>query len=428
MSKGKFIPMPKLIEQCSLENNGFNSYEIQEQKLLLISLMLLSEGSEHFHDNISLFKSIYRFVCMPPKSDEKLNNFFRMAKISLITSCGRFIEHKDIKFNFKSENYVTLQYIISVIGHNQIAIRHGLGYNIFEVENLTKNEFKIEDDQQFGTYERIEPYNIYKSQCDFDDPNDEKNLQEVDSLFNCEEDFYELEETTTESTLNSAHSFLCDLGFLSKDSISHTRKIYESNFMVKKIESIDRKVSTPLKVPILQIVHKNEDFVAKETKLAKELLKNIENVGNSRIFHFKYLTYKNSEKNQIEKESKRLGYVIILNEMNMEINSKASINDQYKVILCLTPINGFYVVNFIYKENSVFKEKGQMKFIVYKEYIGQIITLVSLLIHSAEPDEFIMCFERRTKIIKEVFDAAKMEEPDFRTFFFGAYEDAFGDK
>lgn len=225
----------------------------------------------------------------------ELKIFRKMTQLSIF--CGGEAYQLDTINNDMcgyTENFVTKKFILSVIGKSHIVIRHGLGINVFRVEDLGGREcykgslcscekkklFTNENQEKVNPEEKATPSDLYVSP--FDDDNDESfmnSLKEVDSMFNNNDSHANQKEGELSYPLafqkplerkevSDAHSLLCDLGFISADSSMNTRHISTGCFGF--LDKLDKTPpSSSVDVFIFQLLDDNDNVIIGRNKTSQ---------------------------------------------------------------------------------------------------------------------------------------------------------------
>lgn len=296
---------PNLLNTIStMSSNAISSLSLNAQSSLINSSNLNSNTSMIQHNN-----------AINDENDDLENNdvselkiFRKMTELSIL--CGGIAFRMDTlnnDMNGYTENFVTKKFILSVIGKSHIVIRHGLGINVFHIEDLggrdcykcgisqseEKTLFKSDKPKNENETKKIKENKPKSDNFDKQDlyisPFDEEEdlldaFKELDSMFNNndneDDNLYNFVKPPEKKDVSEAHSMLCDLGFISADSSMNTRHISTGCFGF--LEKLDKTPpSSSVEILVYQLLDDNDSIIINRNKNKNQNQNETETISSS---------------------------------------------------------------------------------------------------------------------------------------------------
>ncbi|OHT13797.1 hypothetical protein TRFO_16025 [Tritrichomonas foetus] len=423
---------PHFADHVSLDINIFKFLDSQmpEYKLqrILLSLIFLSEGSNYFTANPDDAARLLEFSSRRQKN-VNLTDFLSMLRLSLLCGGGTMQLSDELRSKKSIENFITENYVVSVLDENHLSIRHGLGITVFEVQDLGGQSLKkptLEFPINGKPAVIPESKSNYVSECS-PDPELMAAVEQMDALFSSNSDFQPYVEPEDPTNVSAAHSFLCDLGFISAYSDTTVKRVLPQDMDALILHTLDDCEPSPLiKIPILQVIeHTQQDLVAKPTNKLTNLLNDLIK-SQTKVCRFDFV---HSNENDAKILLKRYGLLVLLNETDNLLNIHCT-EFEGCVVIALTPCHlkeHYHVDVFSGHGSRPIFEKGELfelSFSLQREKVSHFVTVVAAIYYSSphsktttveETNEvqskgtecFVNGFKDRVNLIKNVYGKNK---------------------
>lgn len=374
---------------------------------IILALTFLSEGSDYFITNTKDGALFIKIISKLMQSDytQCMPSFLKMARLSLI--CGGGVKNDlGTKSNFsKKENYMTKNYVVSIVDDHHILIRHGLGSTLFEVNEVYPKKENPLDIQLTAKPTVLQPpKDVYVSECQ-SSPDLLEAIEQMDPMFECNCDFENYIESDECKNISPAHSFLCDTGFLSSSTEKNIMRVPEStmnNTIENRLDSCEARPT--IKIPIIQ-VDETSSLVSIETDGLHQLIEQDLTKAQTPICKFAFLSCLDNDIQTLLSTIETFGFCILFNETGYNINHSCK-TIKSNVVLSIRPFslrnikNSHYYVDFYfnrYDQHGLQSSAMRVlfgthmvkdtKFIIRKENLAKFVALAAILFYSANPSQ-----------------------------------------
>ena len=394
-----------------------NGDEVQH-RLFLLFLMSLSTGSQYFNKNPEMGARVLDFAS--PKNDtiEQLRKMLRLAVIS-----GK---QQPLPEEFRSmdclERLATRDFIITVF-EKHLVIRHGLGAAVYEIEDLGS--------QPTPPVPPLEIPSVPTSTRPKSSPMDgldaslEAEISELEAHFSGEGDFYEYTESKPPPSthISPAHAFLCDMGFISANCHTYTKRV--TSAMEQTVGHLD-SIRAYLHIPVFVMQLLKPDVIeSKETPILLQVLEDLKQNRECNICSFEFQApYAISrDPSGILTYAERTGILVVVNETGSLVNEKCPTFAPFTLVLCISPLNdSIYNVQLLFQGSSIFALKQQpvssLRLHIPRSGIGAVVALFTFFVTATTTgsrkegqvtvsDCFSHGFCNRTRHISNIFDRSE---------------------
>ena len=370
----------------SVQNEIFIDFDVLEKmnesdestrRLFYLSLIALSEGSRFFNRHPEIGAKVLEFAASKNDSIEQLR---KMLRLSVMSGGQRPV--KKFEPSKCLERFATRDFVITVFDRH-LVVRHALGATVYEVDELESTAL-ARNDLELPTVPQNEPA---KPELPSDlDPDLEATIAGLEAQLSGEGDFYQYTDNQPrpKKHVPPAHALLCDMGFLSAECHTYTKRV--TNTMQSAIDQLDIIRAFP-EIPVFVLQILGEGVLGTEnTPLLTQVLGDLQHeVRGICSFGFQAPSLKNGDISSVLAFAAQTGFLVLVNETHAIINEHCPDLEPYKAVICISPADAStYDLNVIFHDFSLFnterKPVRSTRVHMAREDLLAAVTLFSFLV------------------------------------------------
>jgi hypothetical protein len=400
--------------------------DVLTQQRVLLAVLCLSEGCDVFARSPEDGGIVLDLLASQALDRPELKMFRTVARLSLF--CGGAIRNLEERFRDRCyvENFVTPNYVVSVIGEHHIVVRHGLGSAVYEVSDIsTKRKKLIVDLSMDGHCDRPAPNEAYRSAFSDDDEFTEA-LDSLDRALSGETGFPKYIPPEPRRDASVAHSLLCDLGFLSADTHEMTRHVPPSLFDL--LEVLDTTSARPSAVVfVLQIISGGacSELTSQETPALQALLADLQ-LPYFTACSLSFIAPARQAKPSLRAMTslaRQAGIIVVLNESGLRMNARCPEFEHFDVLIAVSMSGEDYAVELCFNNNlDVFGsfQISNVAITLRKENLSRFVAICAFLFFATPgrtlsngctqvkgPEHFMSGFYNRSVQIAQLFEKSQ---------------------